>query len=164
MFCTSSRQFYVGTTRFNDESWRENKRWRENNGFKGCIYNTPVHLAKHIRPESDILIIEMNNDRPNRIMGIGLIKNHSYRQKEYAYIYSKGNYNRYTYKGNFRIDTEDMTEEEKEVIKRLEDIVFKGKGHLKRGQGIIMIPLSRLEQEKDLYTAFFNRVLSRLSH
>jgi hypothetical protein len=164
MFCTSNRQFYIGTTRFNNESWRENKRWRENNGFKGCIYNTPVHLAKHIRPESDIFVLEMNNDKPNRIMGIGLIQNHSYRQKEYAYIYSRGNYNRYTYKGSFRLDVENMTEEEKEVIKKLEDIVFKGKGHLKRGQGIIMVPLVRLEKYKAVYGDFFNRIISGPSH
>ena len=121
-------------------------------------------MAVHISPEANILILEMNNDQPNQIMGIGLIKNHSYRQKQYAYIHSIRRYNRYTYKGDFRIDVDDMSDAEKQVVHKLEDMVFKGKGHLKRGQGIIMIPLNRLEQEKELYTAFFNRIMSRLSH
>ena len=109
-----------------------------------------------------MFILEMNNDHPNQIVGIGLIKNHSYRQKRYAYIHSISRYNRYTYKGDFRLDVDDMSDAEKQVVRKLEDIVFKGKGHLKRGQGIIMIPLNRLEQEKALYAAFFNRILSRV--
>ena len=121
-------------------------------------------MAVHISQDVNVFVLEMNNEEPNQIMGIGLIKNHAYRQKQYAYIHSISRYNRYTYTGEFRIDAEDMSDAEKQVLRRLEDIVFKGKGHLKRGQGIIMIPLNRLEQEKELYTAFFNRIMSRLSH
>ena len=154
-------RFYVGTTRFNNLSWRENKRWRENNDVPGCVYNTPARMAVHISQDVNVLVLEMNNDEPNQIMGIGLVKNHSYRQKKYAYIHSVSRYNRYTYTGDFRIDAEDMSPTEKQVLRKLEDMVFKGKGHLKRGQGIIMIPLNRLEQEKELYTAFFNRIAHR---
>ena len=121
-------------------------------------------MAVHISQNVNVFVLEMNNEEPNKIMGIGLIKNHSYRQKEYAYIHGNSRYNRYTYKGDFRIDVDDMSDAEKQVLRKLEDMVFKGKGHLKRGQGIIMIPLNRLEQEKELYTAFFNRIMSRLSH
>ena len=65
--------------------------------------------------------------------------------------------------GKFRIDVSDMSYAERQVVDKLEDIVFRGKSHLKRGQGIIMIPLNRLEKDKELYIAFFNRIISRVS-
>ena len=40
--------FYIAVTRFNNETWRENQRWRENHDYKGCIYNTPIHIKDSI--------------------------------------------------------------------------------------------------------------------
>ena len=56
--------------------------------------------------ELDILVfvIEMNNER-NKIEGIGLIKNRIETLQKY-YIYSEQNYNRYIYKGEYRIGRE----------------------------------------------------------
>ena len=158
-----AQRFYIGTTRFNNVSWNENKRWRENNNTNGCVYNSPVRIASHVKPDAYVFVLEMNNDKPNKIMGIGLIRNHSYREKKYARMYSTCRYNRYTYTGKFRIDVSDMSYAERQVVDKLEDIVFRGKSHLKRGQGIIMIPLNRLEKDKELYIAFFNRIISRVS-
>ena len=54
-------------------------------------------------------------------------------------IYEDRNYNRYTYKGNKRIDRENIID--KENLEKLELRLFKGKNHLKRGQGIQNISL-----------------------
>ena len=122
----------LSVTRFNNLTWNENRRWRENENYKGCIYNTPVNIKNDIPLQILIYVIEMNNEE-NKIMGIGRIQNLICTDKRYK-IYSEQNYNRYTYKGNKRIDREDITNNE--IIEQLEKELFKGKGHFKRGQGI----------------------------
>ena len=49
---------YIGTTRFNQETWNSNKKWRENNNFNGCIYGCPNLIKTDIPIESIIFIIE----------------------------------------------------------------------------------------------------------
>ena len=122
-------------TRFNNNTWEENKRWRERNNFKGCIYNTPVYIKTDIPLQITIFVIEMNNDT-NMIEGIGKIINYVYTDRKYK-VYSESNYNRYTYQGKKRIDR-DMIKE-KYRLEKLEERLFKGKSHLKRGQGIINV-------------------------
>ena len=122
-------------TRFNNNTWEENKRWREINNFKGCIYNTPVYIKSDIPLQITIFVIEMNNDT-NMIEGIGKIINYVYTDRKYK-VYSESNYNRYTYQGKKRIDR-DMIKE-KYRLEKLEERLFKGKSHLKRGQGIINV-------------------------
>ena len=36
---------FIMITRFNNNTWDENVRWRENNNFKGCIYNSLYRCA-----------------------------------------------------------------------------------------------------------------------
>ena len=133
----SHQPYTIATTRFNNDSFIENQRWRERNEWSGCIYGTPIKIKENIIPSSDVFIIEMNNDE-NKIMGIGLIKNSlSIPSKR---IYSSGNYNRYTYKGKQRINRNEFNEEHQKVIEILETLLFKGSRHLKRGQGICVIP------------------------
>ena len=91
-------------TRFNNETWIENCRWRENQIYKGCIYNTPTIIKGDISLVIPIYVIEMNNDE-NKIMGIGKIKNNISTKRHK--IYTDNNYNRYTYQGK-RIDREDI--------------------------------------------------------
>lgn len=123
------------TTRFNTETWQENCRWREKNNFKGCIYNSPIRIKDNIPLNISLYVIEMNNDC-NQIEGIGIIKNYIQTDKKYK-IYSDSNYNRYTYHGKYRISRE-MIQNKKE-LEKLEQSLFKGKGHLKRGQGILNV-------------------------
>lgn len=129
---------YIGTTRFNEETWNSNKKWRENNNFNGCIYGSPNLIKNDIPIDSIIFVIEMNNDK-NMIMGIGLIKNKIVKNKKYK-IYNWGNYNRFIYKGKYRIDRNILTKNELKIIQILEILIFKGSKHLKRGQGIIFMP------------------------
>jgi len=118
-------------TRFNNNTWNENVRWREKNDFQGCIYNSPVYIRDQILLMATIYVIEMNNDE-NKIMGIGKIENKVHTDRKYK-IYEERNYNRYTYKGKHRIDRTDITSE---FLQKLEKRLFKSKSHLKRGQGI----------------------------
>ena len=138
-------QINIMVTRFNNQTWAENKAWREKNDFKGCIYNSPVSLKNNIPVMSDVYVIEMNNQE-NRIEGIGKIKNKIFVDRRYK-IYSDNNYNRYTYKGKKRIDRESILDRESiSTIEKLEQMLFKGKAHLKRGQGISKIPYLKINE------------------
>ena len=122
-------------THFNSQTWLENCRWRETASYTGCIYNTPVHIKDSIPPLLKLLVIEMNNES-NQIMGIGRIINKVRVDKKYS-IYSDNNYNRYTYAGKRRLNRDEISARDLET---LENRLFKGKHHLKRGQGIIQVP------------------------
>lgn len=128
--------YVIATTRFNRVTFNENKTWRENHKWEGGIYNTP--LMTKISPEKVIFILEMNNDE-NKIEGIGLIRSRIWYDKYYK-IYSDGNYNRYTYKSQYRIDRSELSREDSKTVWILEQLVFTGYKHLKRGQGITQVP------------------------
>jgi len=153
-------------TRFNNNTKNENTRWREKNDFLGCIYNSPVHIKETIPLMITIFVIEMNNDE-NKILGFGKIKNKVYTDKKYR-IYEDRNYNRYTYRGEKRIDIENITnitnidnidnkklKENQDNIKKLEKRLFKGKSHLKRGHGITQLPIDIKNEYLKLITELF---------
>ena len=133
----------IGTTRFNQETWTENSYYRSRKNFKGCIYGCPKRIAATVPIKSGIAILEMNNSE-NKIMGIGLIVNYLRLDKNYN-IYSDGNYNRYVYLSKYRIDRSELKENEESLIKYFEAITFYGSGHLKRGQGITLVPKKKIE-------------------
>lgn len=124
----------LGVTRFNEDTWKENKMWRTSRNYSGCIYNTPTRISKNVLPNCILFVLEMNNST-NKIEGIGLIKNHLNLQKKYK-IYKDNNYNRFTYKSKYRIERKDLTESENQIINILDTILFTGSRHMKRGQGI----------------------------
>ena len=123
-------------TRFNNNTQNENERWKQTNDYSGCIYNSPVHIKESIPLMITLYVIEMNNDT-NKIIGFGKILNKVYTDRKYR-IYEERNYNRYTYRGAKRLTQE--LKENSEFLKKLEERVFKGKSHLKRGQGITQVP------------------------
>lgn len=139
-------------TRFNNITWMENMIWRENNDFNGCIYNSPKKIKDNIAPDDLTFVLEMNNDK-NILMGVGFIKNHIHIDKYYN-VYREKNYNRYTYKSNYRIDRENFTKREMRYIEILEQLLFKGSGHVKRGYGIQQIPLWILNNKTFDFTLF----------
>lgn len=148
--------YYLATTRFNAQTWAENCMWRENNDWNGCVYGSPVRIADKYTPAAAMFVLEMNNDK-NKIQGIGFIKNKIVIGK-YHKIYSDGNYNRYTYKGIRRIGRKELSREEKKVIRILDVLVFKGSRHLKRGQGIKVVPAWISENIHILFIPFFRKL------
>jgi hypothetical protein len=140
--------YALATTRFNSHTWNENVRWRDTNGMNGCIYGTPMPMSPKILLESNVFMLEMNNDE-NKIKGVGMVTN-ILNVKKYHNIYSNKNYNRYTYKSEYRIDRDEMSWLEIAYIHMLEKFLFKTKGHLKRGSGITSIPKKMMDNIKIL--------------
>jgi hypothetical protein len=129
--------YEVVTTRFNKETLNSNYEYREKRGFK-CMYCCPLELSPKILYNTPVFVIEMNNST-NKIEGIGLIKNKP-ETKKYYKVHSDGNTNRYTYIGNYFIERDIIDDYNFPLVYALEDILFKGKTHSKRGSGLTKIP------------------------
>lgn len=136
----------IVSTRFNDDTWRENKKYRTNHNIQ-CIYGSSVEMSAKIFTNSKIFVIEMNNTQ-NKIEGISLIKNKIYNDKYYN-IYSNGDYNRYVYIGKYYINREALLEINSLLLETLENIVFKGSSHLKRGYGFTTLTEHILKKNKN---------------
>ena len=140
--------FLIGTTRFNEKTAIENKKWREKRKWKGCIYGVPKMICKTIPNEIQIIVIEMLNQKSGgKILGFGLIKNYL-RVDTIAHIYEDRTYNRYIYNSNYRLDSNEIPEAHKETIKFLESMLFYGYSHMKRGQGITTLNWQKMKSEK----------------
>ena len=129
----------ITTTRFNNDTFQQNKNYIKKTNVTGCIYGTPMKIKPNVPLESNIYVIEMNNEK-NKIEGIGLINNRLVLDKNYR-IYNDMDYNRYIYKGSKHLNTGKITDEySKRVISVLEQLLFKGARHCKRAQGITALP------------------------
>jgi hypothetical protein len=134
----NSGKITIASTRFNNYTWNENLNYRNKIHHDGCIYGCPQSISTKIPEESLLYIFEMNNSL-NRIEGIGVIKNKIYYDNYYK-IYSDGNYNRFVYRSNYRIDREHLEVNYPDILTLFELLLFKGKTHLKRGFGITRVP------------------------
>ena len=145
--------FYITTTRFNNYTFKENKKWREKHNWKGCIYGCNKKMPENIPYMAQVYVLEMNNDT-NQVMGIGLIRNYINPKYKICVYNSDTNYNRYVYNSGYRKDRSEINEK---LLKALEIILFKGYGHYKRGQGITRIPWKRFGSSgKNIYYLFQN--------
>jgi len=156
-------KLYFVSTRFNNYTWNENQTYlmeNNNNKYFKCIYGSPQPIAITILNDAWVFVCEMNND-VNQLMGIGLIKNRIYADKSYK-IYSLGNYNRYVYKGKYYINREELLRRNTDILQKLEQILFKGKGHSKRGIGFTTISNLKLLQnlKNDIRDLFITRFYS----
>jgi hypothetical protein len=129
----------LGCTRFSDETWLQNRRYCAAHNVRGCLYGTPRRIKETCQKDSLLLVLEMNNTR-NRVMGIGLIKNTVIADKYYG-VYDDGNYNRFVYKGKYRLDRDDLTEAEQLMLGVFDTLLFKGRRHCKLAQGITEVGL-----------------------
>jgi hypothetical protein len=136
--------FTVVTVRYNNETWEANKNYRERKGIS-CIYASPCKIAENIDLNSPVFVIEMNNSI-NKIIGIGLIKNKFVTDKVYK-IQQDSNYNRYIYLGEYHISREIIDDYNPLLVYVLDEILFKGYTHSKRGSGMTKIPEKVLKSE-----------------
>ena len=149
-----NKTMHLCVTRFCNSTFNENKDWKLRNNKIGCIYGTPIKITDTILPEAFIIVIEMNNEK-NIIEGIGFIKNKLVKENKKKFkIYSDNNYNRFIYQSNMRIDKNSLINKEKDILKNLEDLLFKSRKHSKRGQGIQCVP--GFINEKFDYNKFFS--------
>jgi len=129
--------FSIVTGRFNNETRDANYTYRKKHNYV-CMYCCPSELSNKIPYNTLVFVIEMNNST-NKIEGIGLIRN-NYETTRYYKVHSEGNTNRYTYIGKHFIDREKINAYNYKVVDILEEILFKGKTHSKRGSGLTLIP------------------------
>jgi hypothetical protein len=129
--------FTIVTGRYNNETWESSSRYREKKKLS-CIYAPPYKLAETIDTNSPVFVIEMNNSL-NQIMGIGLIKNKLITDKVYK-VHEDCNCNRYIYIGEYHISREVLDEYNPFLVYVLDEILFKGYTHSKRGSGLTKIP------------------------
>ena len=127
----------VVTGRFNNETLEANYAYRRKHHF-GCIYCSPMELSPKIHYDTPVFVIEMNNSS-NKIEGIGLIKNKPSNNRYYK-VHSDGNTNRFIYIGDYFIDRETIINNNSFIVYVLDEILFKGKTHSKRGSGLSVIP------------------------
>jgi hypothetical protein len=120
--------FTVVSTRFNEITYQENKEYRVKNnmGIFACIYCAPQPMSPKIVSESLVFVIEMNNTL-NQVEGIGLIQNipliNMYN------VYDMRNFNRYIYKGKYRINRDELIEKDVKIIEILDYILFNFKDY-----------------------------------
>lgn len=127
----------IVTGRYNNETWQASVCYREKKKF-ACIYAPPFKLAETIEINSPVFVIEMNNSS-NKVMGIGLIKNKLMTDKVYK-VQEDPNCNRYIYIGDYHISREVLDDYNPFLLYILEEILFKGYTHSKRGLGLTKIP------------------------
>jgi hypothetical protein len=138
--------FSLVTTRFDNYTWSENINFREQNNLPGCIYGSPQPMSPKIIQDSLVFVVEMNNQM-NQIEGIGVIKN-TIRLDKYFRVYETGNFNRYVFRGKYRISREELLKIDDKLVTILDYILFKEKTHLKRGSGFTQIPEKLLKHTK----------------
>ena len=145
-FQEKHRKIYILTTRYNTKTLLANRTFLESSGKYKCVYSSPASISEKIPTGSKCVVLEMNNDT-NRIIGIGLIEKTECKKK--LWIQEWGNYNRVHYSGYYRIDRSDSGDSnsnirETKLMELLDLLCFKGSGHLKRGKGLTMFPVSYL--------------------
>ena len=132
---------FIVTTRFTNETWTENNKYRKEQTHNGCVYCSPDPISAKIKRNSILFVLEMNNEE-NSILGIGLIKNNPIINS--FQVYNEKNYNRYVYLGEHRIDRNEMDVQEELIMKAFDILCFTGNKHMKRGQGLKCFPLEML--------------------
>lgn len=130
---------FILTSRFSNGTHGENTDFRRRNPTIGCIYCSPEPITTQIPIDAVLFVLEMNNDT-NKIMGIGMVPNHPRCDNKFN-VYEARYYNKFVYIGKNRIDRSEMTEEEETIMTRLDNLCFKGNGHMKRGQGLKLFPV-----------------------
>ena len=145
----------VMTTRFSDTTYNQNRRFRKHQTINKqniyCIYSAPNPITNNIAKGKTLYVLELNNTQ-NKIMGVGKVHNIPYYKKNEVYDTSvkeyefTKNYNIYSYTGHEHIEVSEMNEEDKQHIKLIESICFKGKQNMKRSPLITQFPIRKLYQ------------------
>ena len=136
--------YAVVTSRFTNETRDTNYAYRLKRNFT-CMYCTPLELSPKIPYNTPVFVIEMNNST-NKIEGIGFIKNKPETTKYYK-VHSDANTNRYTYIGNYFMNRAIIDEYNPQLVYILEEILFKGYTHSKRGTGLTLLPEKVIKPE-----------------
>ena len=136
---------YIATTRFTDETYYENMSYKERKKIGDVIYPCPMKINPKILLDVPIIVIEMNNSK-NEVCGVSLIRNKLV--FNVRNVYSHSTFNRYVYVGKYHINREMLMRINENLLLMLDTILFKGKSHQKRLQGISLIREKLLHYER----------------
>jgi hypothetical protein len=150
----------VVVSRFNEENLELNRQFRDTHKI-GCLYGT-AYTLNQFNPNEVVFVVEMNLTS-NRVEGVGLILNIVKTGPQYN-MYGDYNYNRYIYCGKYRLDRTDLEDitiiathypdedaeaeadqkkekrqEPVDLLYVLDNVLFKGKSHMKRGSQLSRI-------------------------
>ena len=128
--------FYLACISFNNITYNENICYR-NKCNKKVIYGSMLKIREIYPKESLIFIAEMNINE-NKIEGIGLIKNIIVYNRTHK-IHENNECNRYIYQGKYWLSRRQILDVDFEILNIFDDILFKGKSHLKNRIGIRII-------------------------
>lgn len=135
------------TTRYDQETWIQYKKWREKYNLKNSYYySCPLPVSPSVPLGSQLFILEMHNTL-NKIMGMGVITLQP-QDSCYYKIYDNDSFNRYHYHSKLYITRDDLSKNTMllpngiwiSVLELLELVCFKGKRHSKRHMNIARIP------------------------
>jgi hypothetical protein len=136
---------YIATTRFTEETYCENMTYKQRKNIKGVIYPCPMKINPKLLLDVPMIVIEMNNSK-NEICGISLIRNKLV--FNIRNVYSHTTFNRYVYVGKCYINREMLMRINEKLVFMLDIILFKGKSHQKRLQGISLLREKLLQDER----------------
>jgi hypothetical protein len=136
---------YIATTRFTDITYIENMLYKERKNIKGVVYPCPMKINPKLLLDVPIIVIEMNNSK-NEICGISLIRNKMV--FNIRNVYSHTTFNRYVYVGKYHITRDMILRINENLVTMLDMILFKGKSHQKRLQGISLLREKLLTDER----------------
>lgn len=118
-----------------------------------ALYGSMLRMPESTSCHKFLFVLEMNNTI-DKIMGIGLVKNRLAKDQDIR-IYDNPAFNKYIYKSDFHIpliNTEDNNQYFESIhpywiktMQEIEAIIFKGKGHLKRGGGFSRFPMKSMK-------------------
>jgi len=136
---------YIATTRFTDTTYIENMLYKERKNIRGVVYPCPMKINPKLLLDVPIIVIEMNNSK-NEVCGISLIRNKLV--FNIRNVYSHTTFNRYVYTGKYHINREMLMRINENLVTMLDIILFKGKTHQKRLQGISLLREKLLTDER----------------
>ena len=148
------------TTRFDTQTWNERERWIEKNKWSGAIYGTPIRVnSKRV---GTLIVLEMHNTE-NKVKAIGLVNTQAWPTDKGYQIYGDRNYNRYIYKSKYRLvlDQIVLLPIEQKIIAIFNQLLFKGACHLKRGQGIMIVPNWIMKNKWVDFLKYFKALIAR---
>ena len=131
--------YLIGCTRFNEETLQTNYEYRQRYSVP-VIYGTSLLIRERYPLYAITFVLEMNNSL-NRIERIGRIRNHA-SVKEWKHIYKNSmyaEYNAYFYVGKQWRSRQHIMKIDPKLLDIFEQILFKGKTHVKRQAGITVI-------------------------
>lgn len=156
-----SKGMYVVVSRFKQNTWEENCEYRRRKRLMGCVYGTPLPMAATIPYKAPVYVLELNFTE-HKIMGVGLILNLI--NVGNSKVYADSQHNSYSYKGKYRVDRQEMIEQEEELMTKLDEILFWQCKRWRAMQGMTQIPvwvrqLPELNYQEILRNMFLSRFM-----